>query len=506
MESKNIIKVYTTSSGAELNISTPNIKQVISATNNRAQYFSEQAKKFRDEAKMFSDNAQYYAEQNADVTYEYIETVKASLQEQIAEKQPVGDYALKEELPIKVSELINDAEYVNQTDFLLKTTELELPSQEGCEGKFLTTNGEKESWIGLNSFQLFDTKISDRILSYEESKGWALQGSYVYKGALAGSRYGYPDFYNKCLEEYQNATDTETVNGVSVKVCQNGHKFYNISDKSSIDSFFNSIGSAWFYGIDTVNERVFLPRNGYFEQVTMDTTVVGSSIEAGLPNIIGSFHGAVGGANGAFKDTGGAPGGVATGGYQNPTISFNASNYNSIYGNSTTVQPCAVKKLLYICVGNTTNYEGITEVVSQGVNILDQVNQGLVSKMNLDISNISKEGKSAIISMCMPDYSNSITLPLTWATAMSYTAPSNGVIVVDFTGYNSSPSVKSYLKINGIVMFNGSNNNSSSYINTKTGQYFVSKGDIVQYMANYAVSTSPYAEESIKFIPLKGVN
>ena len=72
MDKKNIVHVYTTSNGAELNISAPSVKQVISATNNRAQYFAEQAKKYRDEAKLHRDNAKYYAEQNSDITFEYI--------------------------------------------------------------------------------------------------------------------------------------------------------------------------------------------------------------------------------------------------------------------------------------------------------------------------------------------------------------------------------------------------------------------------------------------------
>lgn len=57
---------------------------------------------------------------------------------------------------------------------------------------------------------LFDTKLSDHILEGEEAQGWALQGTYVYKDAVAGSREGYPDFYAKCLEEYQNSVNTKT--------------------------------------------------------------------------------------------------------------------------------------------------------------------------------------------------------------------------------------------------------------------------------------------------------
>ena len=148
---KKIIKVYTTSNGAELNISAPSIKQTISATNNRAQYYSEQAKKYRDEAKYHRDNAQYYSEQNADVTIEYVNTVKANLEEQIATKQIIGDYALREDLPKNVSELENDAQYIDNSIFEATVEELRLPSDEGCSGYFLTTNGDNKSWVDIKA-------------------------------------------------------------------------------------------------------------------------------------------------------------------------------------------------------------------------------------------------------------------------------------------------------------------------------------------------------------------
>ena len=61
-----------------------------------------------------------------------------------------------------------------------------------------------------SGFNLFDTKLVDHVLEEKEAEGWALQGTYVYKDAIAGSRYGYPDFYEKCLEEYQNPAQTIT--------------------------------------------------------------------------------------------------------------------------------------------------------------------------------------------------------------------------------------------------------------------------------------------------------
>lgn len=222
---------------------------------------------------------------------------------------------------------------------------------------------------GGSGFNLFDTKISDHILDGEEATGWALQGSYV-NGAV------YPTFYAKCLEEFNGATNTETINGVTVKIHSNGHKFYNISDKTAIDEFFNSIGSAWFYGVDTENERIFLPRNNYFEQVTSSAVDVGQSVQAGLPNITGDF-GAVRWSsdigNGAFTNTGNGTAPISGGGGLAGTYglySLDASRSNTIYGNSDTVQPNAVKKLLYICVGNTIVNEDqidVSEVLSEAV-------------------------------------------------------------------------------------------------------------------------------------------
>ena len=390
-----------------------------------------------------------------------------------------------------------------------------------------------EKGVGGTGLQMFDTILKDHVLTYEETKGLALQGTYVYKEAIAGSRYGYPDFYNKCLEEKENSTEqyitddwvqpvkptgitgssgltnpqdafdnsTSTyaifasqsdyiewdlgqellVNGFTAQgrwvsgqitssnlaiysvdnngnekllgtssgannissytltcnfepvICNklrfkpsgnlggyrcamdeidliankflmvqknsNGHLFYDISQKDRVDEIFTLTGSAWFYGVDTENERIFLPRNNYFEQATGDISEVGQSVEAGLPNHFHTLANSAVTSNNMAGSTGylnyrsDFGGGdykynlAASADYPTNGKTGNASDSNSIYGKSNTVQPNAVKKLLYICVGNTTNYEGVTDVVNQGMEILEQVNQGIESRVKLDGSN-----------------------------------------------------------------------------------------------------------------------
>jgi hypothetical protein len=387
-------------------VGSNNTAHVVSATNNKAQYFSDLAKKFRDEAKEYSELAKISAEQNSNVTFEYIDEIKNNLEDEISKKQIQGDYVSRSELPKNVSELENDKLYVTQTTLSESLSELKLPSSDGNEGKFLSTDGENLLWNEVTTFSLFDMVIKDHILSYEESKGYALQGTYVYKEALAGSRYGYPDFYAKCVEEKEAGTATQvTLGGETILMYanSNGHKFYDIADKETVDTWFDTYGIADFYGVDTENERVFLPRNKYFMQLTVDTADVNKMNEAGLPNITGSTgynlltDGSIGPASTSALYTAGS---YSTGGggstFKGRGYSFDASRSNSIYGNSDTVQPPSSSKLLYYVVGTTTSYKGMTNVVNQGMTILEQVsqgleqvNKGLETKADVDLTNSS---------------------------------------------------------------------------------------------------------------------
>lgn len=146
----------------------------------------------------------------------------------------------------------------------------------------------------------------------------------------------------------------------------NGHIFYDIADKATVDEIFSQRGEAWFYGVDTENERIFLPR-GTRSQYTVNTDETGDYVEAGLPNIAAKdsigfsddnptsdlppfvFDSVVG-------NSSGGPSGEKR-------FKFDASTVNTIYGNSDTVQPYATKKLLYIVVGNVKVQSAASDVV-----------------------------------------------------------------------------------------------------------------------------------------------
>lgn len=148
---------------------------------------------------------------------------------------------------------------------------------------------------------------------------------------------------------------------------------------------------------DSVNNTVRLPKITGFTEGTIDPTVLGDLVEAGLPNITGTF-----GLSGAWSITGsgtygygtppsgvfsniiqddhftGVHGGNASGG---GAIDFDASRSSSIYGNSSTVQPQAIKVLYYIVIATSTKTEIEVDI--------DEIATDLNGKADVDLSNVS---------------------------------------------------------------------------------------------------------------------
>lgn len=253
----------TYSLGAGLSIhSKDDIKKTITITNNRAHYFANQAKKYRDEAKIHCENAKQYAEANSNVTYEQLIDLRVVLESQINTKQDAGDYALTESIPVNVSELENDSNYVTESEMNTAVDNV-LPDIPNDGQKFLATDGNTLDWVSIHRELMFALKPFDHVLTFEESKGYSMLGSWVYKEESAGTRYGYPDFYSKCLEEKAaGIEETITIGESSFTAYKNsnGHVFYDITQQSVVDSIYDATGAAWYYGIDEANERILLPR------------------------------------------------------------------------------------------------------------------------------------------------------------------------------------------------------------------------------------------------------
>lgn len=227
---------------------------------------------------------------------------------------------------------------------------------------------------GGSGFNLFDLKYSDHILDGNETKGFERLGSYAYKTGVAGSRYGYPDFYNKCVaEKLAGAETTITVGDYSFTGYKNanGHIYFDIADKDTVDNIYTSTGKAWYYGVDTANERIFLPRvkNALVGMTDIaDTSAVVPNSKNPMPTFtvhndlsaVGNLH--------TFSVSGSPFNQVHWNGRQgnnNGNLLWTTNGNTGLLSDNAKVKSALNNDnfYIYMCVGNTEQESAVTDVI-----------------------------------------------------------------------------------------------------------------------------------------------
>ena len=171
---------------------------------------------------------------------------------------------------------------------------------------------------------------------------------------------------------------------------------------------------------DSVNNTVRLPKVTGFVEGASGVTNLGDLTEAGLPNITGYTNvdtntGStyVGGAFYTQTTTGCY---TAAGSVGVNRLRFDASLSNTIYGNSSTVQPQSVKVLYYIVIATITKTNIQVDI--------DHIATDLNSKADVDLTNCTDVANIKMAHNAMPsDTYIDLTLG---ASGASYTAPADG--------------------------------------------------------------------------------
>lgn len=257
-------------------------------------------------------------------------------------------------------------------------------------------------------FSLFDTKITDHVLSGDEALGWVIQGGVV--------TMTYPDAVNVIKEEYSNGVEY-TEGEITYRLSPSGRRITDISQYTNVDKLFETKGYAPYYVYDEVNQQFYLPKNKMFTQLTADTTKVNSTVEAGLPNITGRFdrsnRNGYGPAEGAFFHGDSVGGFCRDGSRDSSYVEFDASRSSSIYGNSDTVQPAAVLQLLYYKVGEVVINSDLAlidaqEMIEDAFQEVDtKINDGLNS-----LANASDALRQTQVTNCILEAPNNIKIDI----------------------------------------------------------------------------------------------
>lgn len=275
----------------------------------------------------------------------------------------------------------------------------------------------------------------------------------------------YVTAYEHLLKEYNNENCVEkTEQGVTYKLSPNGFKIANADQHDNVRLAYEDGGSAWFYLLDTENERFKLPRENA-ELVTTyprtapvtvsDLNIYGNGMTLGLTDGTGT--------TGLFGQAGNGILGNYTLLYGEPVGSTHAgANYNPNKSMGVTTDPTKsgitgdgtgtanlptpttervdtdAKKYLYFYVGEYEREQ--TEINIGAMTELTNDLQAQVVSLNGEITSLSEQVvalQSEINTMLgRMDFANAVEVRLD-TTTTSYTVPSDGYIQFSTTNANS---------------------------------------------------------------------
>ena len=453
-----------------INVKTTDKNVLVNATQDLSKYYSDLSRKWAADENIV-DGRDYSSKHYANVS-------KASADEALQNVETAKNDALTElerDAEAYIKEAKGEAENAGMSALRAETT-----VNEGIETINAIIRSMPEKFAG---FGLFDTKLTDHILTGQDAAGWALQGSLV--------TMTYPDAVDKVKELYENGIDTE-YRGIICRRAIDGRYVADITQKELIDALFADTGVADFYVLDSGNSQFYLPLSNRFNQMTVDTGLVNTFNEAGLPNIVGSvsnieFIGNTSAYSGAMYS--GTDYRSSAGSSSGPTghVCIDASRSNPVYGKSETVQPPSGNKLLYYKIGNTV----INETQIDVGNVLSD----LQTKADVNLTNT--EPSQSFIEKCVgwnsPDWTSAIDI----SSLSKYTCPCDGYICTNviaskgegYVSFQSSVLPQNLLYYTSIYTPGGLQ---------QVVQYKVTKAETL-------TKTQANSVLGIYFVPLKGV-
>ena len=172
-------------------------------------------------------------------------------------------------------------------------------------------------------------------------------------------------------------------------------------------------GSVGLYGVcgkfvyNETDGTLKLPKVTGFIEGTIDNNALGDLVEAGLPNILGNISyinsytsipdsdiNKAGTALFWTRKTTDKPTVIGTQGVGAAVITLDASRFNSIHGNSSTVQPQSIKGFLYIVLANSTKTPVQVDI--------DNIVTDLGNKADANLANLTSDGQKAMANAAMP--------------------------------------------------------------------------------------------------------
>lgn len=302
-----------------------------------------------------------------------------------------------------------------------------------------TTYATKTELQQKASFKLFHHDWFDYELNDQD---WLKADAFSWQDGTV-----YTNAYNHLVDDIDGKTaSTEIIDGTTVTyyLADDGHKIVKVDDVTAIETVYSSTGVAWYYVLDTANQRFKLPReNPAREELIQVVRAKGSGTTIGLNDDVTkqTYDGAIqtgrsgysaGSANLVSVNIASGPGypmGIIEDSTKSGIIS-DMTDSTSVYKG---------KKHLYFYVGQFS--QSATEQTA-GLN-----SELFNSKVDLDFGNMnpSATAKETINGFGMPDYTAGVSK--TWGTDI--TAEANGCVIAHAS---ASSSTRINAVVNGVTL------------------------------------------------------
>lgn len=449
--------------GNNIYVSGAETKKVIEVSNNKSKYYAELAETYKNKAKEYCDTARYYAEQNSDVSMNYIDTLETTLRNLINTKQDAGNYALASAIPTATSDLTNDSGYITSSTLSGYQTVL-------VSGTSIKTVNN-DSLLGSGNIDISMRNIGEIVTS---TMPLTDAGLHLLDGTLLSGDGSYAQFVDYIADLYDSGDysaifDTEANWQAAVTLSGVCDKFVydSVNNTVRLPKYGNQIYTALPNTLPVIG-------NGQALGLTDGTKTVGlvgynGNYVLNSPNAFGVNLSSTN----QYVTTGNVTGGQALG----VTSDGSKSGIIADLSNLSTSLDC----YYYIVVATTTK-------TSIEVDI-DEIATDLNGKADVDLTNVNTTGTSKVAGWSMPS-STYDTLTL-GASGSTYTAPANGYFRL---GGKASANYQ-YVSLAGSTL-----NEMSNAGNGQTAYIFlpVLKNEIVT--ATYTTT----ADNSLIFVYAKG--
>ena len=325
------------------------------------------------------------------------------------------------------------------------------------------------------AFKWSDYEINDQSWLRADTFSW--NDGTVYTNA-------YTHLYND-IQDITSSTETIGSYTITYYLAEDGHKIVMPDQEETIQNIYTESGVAWYYILDTTNQRFKLPRTKY--GFTGYRNTVGKYVPESLPNISTNgitdlyvlYYASGAYSAGAITTTDGSAGSSSGSSKHVRKFGFDASLSSSSYQDDAPVQQRATQMYLYFYVGQftqtaTQQTAGLNSSLFNGKADVDLSNA---------VSNASSSAKETIVGWGLPDYTAVVTI-----SAGSYTPPKDGLIRVSGGNNNSGKKIT----VNGADAAGAWVASSTSTDITA----WVQKGDAVEIIGGGV---------DVYFFPLKGV-